>query len=174
MPSAPSTAPAQTEARSASGLATGNGQNGSENTDDDNNVLHSSEIPTPSSSPSASPSSADHIVESLHQVDKKVETMRQHRLQDPDTLGDKIFKMIFPFTVGTVAGQLFKNLWEDRASGKRRAGDTAAAESAQQQGLIGSIVFAALSAALGAVISELSVRGSNALVTRRHNRRSRK
>lgn len=98
--------------------------------------------------------------------------MRQNRLQDPDTLGDKIFKMIFPFTVGTVAGQLFKNLWEDRTSGKRAAGDTAAAENAQQQGFVTSIVFAALSAALGAVISELSVRGSNALVTRRHNRRN--
>ncbi|WEV73924.1 DUF4235 domain-containing protein [Bifidobacterium sp. ESL0798] len=98
--------------------------------------------------------------------------MRQHRLQDPDTLGDKIFKMIFPFTVGTVAGQLFKSLWEDRSSGKRTAGTAAAEEDAQQQGLVGSIIFAALSAALGAVISELSVRGSNALVTRRHNRRS--
>lgn len=42
----------------------------------------------------------------------------------------------------------------------------------QQESLFMSILFAALSAAVGAAVSQLSDRGSKALVARRHRRQS--
>lgn len=97
--------------------------------------------------------------------------MRQNRLQDPDTLGDKIVKIVLPTVLGALAGKIFKTIWDSQVTNRRKAaGDTA--EDAQQQGFIASVIFAAASAAFGSVISTLGTRGSNALVTRRQNRRS--
>ncbi|WEV52880.1 DUF4235 domain-containing protein [Bifidobacterium sp. ESL0704] len=167
---------------------------------DDNNALHTAEAPSspaqtsatetrpsassspttstsssasssPTTSTSSSASSADRIVETLQHVDQKVETMRQNRLQDPDTLGDKIVKIVLPTALGALAGKIFKAVWDSQVTNRRRS-TGGITEDSQQQGLIASIIFAAASAAFGSVISSLSTRGSNALVTRRQNRRS--
>lgn len=101
--------------------------------------------------------------------------MRQNRLQDPDTLGDKIVKIVLPTVLGALAGKVFKTVWDSQITRRRRsAGTGGTAEDAQQQGFIASVIFAAASAAFGSVISSLGTRGSNALVTRRQNRRGRK
>lgn len=101
--------------------------------------------------------------------------MRQNRLQDPDTLGDKIVKIVLPTVLGALAGKAFKTVWDSQITRRRRsAGAGGTAEDAQQQGFIASVIFAAASAAFGSVISSLGTRGSNALVTRRQNRRGRK
>ncbi|KFI45161.1 Protein of unknown function [Bifidobacterium bohemicum] len=139
-------------------------------------------------------STADDIVESLHKLDQKVDTMRMNMINDPDTLGDKVLKTIIPMATGAVAGKLFKMIWDRQIVSRRNARNAAKSTSmseatdastdestsqekaedttAQQQGTIASIVFAMLSAAFAAVISELSTRGSDALVTRRHSRRA--
>lgn len=98
--------------------------------------------------------------------------MRQNRLQDPDTLGDKIFKIILPAALGAIAGKVFKIIWDQQVTSKRGPANGEAAEEADQQGLAASVIFAAASAAFGSIISTLGTRGSDALVTRRHNRRS--
>ena len=41
-------------------------------------------------------SSADRVVAALHTVDEKVNAMRDQRLNDPDSFGDKIFKSVVP------------------------------------------------------------------------------
>jgi hypothetical protein len=123
-------------------------------------------------STASSNSSADRIVEKFHRIDQKVTTMRQNRMQDPDTLGEKIFKFVFPTLLGGLAGKVFKTIWDSQVTGKRRPAGGDAAEDANQQGLIGSILFAAASAAFGSVISELGTRGSNALVNRHQSRRN--
>ena len=38
------------------------------------------------------PSSADRAVDSLHRIDEKVNRLREDRLNDPDSLGDKLIK----------------------------------------------------------------------------------
>lgn len=123
-------------------------------------------------STTSSNSSADRIVKKLHRIDQKVATMSQNRMQDPDTLGEKIFKVVFPTVLGGLAGKVFKTIWDSQVTSKRGPADGEAAEDANQQGLIGSILFAAASAAFGSVISELGTRGSNALVSRHQNRRN--
>ena len=80
-------------------------------------------------------SSADRIVASLHNVDEKVNALREQRINDPDDLCDKMFKVAAPTLVGLVFGKLF---------------------------------------GLGALVSQLSDRGSQALVDRRHSRQSRR
>jgi hypothetical protein len=128
---------------------------------------------------------ADDIIQSLHQFDQKVDTMRMNLMNDPDTLGDKALKTIIPMVTGTVAGKLFKTIWDNQIISRRNArnatktkgsGSTsqerAEDETAQQQGTIASIVFAVLSAAFAAVVSELSTRGSDALVSKRQSRRA--
>ncbi|MDF7640807.1 DUF4235 domain-containing protein [Bifidobacterium sp. ESL0784] len=98
--------------------------------------------------------------------------MRQHRLQDPDTLGDKIVKVVLPTVLGALAGKIFKTIWDNQVTNRHAPAGGDSAEDAQQQGFIASVIFAAASAAFGSVISTLGTRGSNALVTRRQNRRS--
>jgi hypothetical protein len=123
-------------------------------------------------STASSNSSADRIVEKFHRIDQKVATMSQNRMQDPDTLGEKIFKFVFPTVLGGLAGKVFKTIWDSQVTSKRGPAGGDAAEDADQQGLIGSILFAAASAAFGSVISELGTRGSNALVNRHQSRRN--
>ena len=49
-------------------------------------------------------SSADRVVAALHTVDEKVNAMRDQRLNDPDSFGDKIFKSVVPTLAGLVLG----------------------------------------------------------------------
>ncbi len=49
---------------------------------------------------------ADKTVAAINKVDTKVTEMRQRRMADPDTLGDKALKMIIPSLAGLVGGKL--------------------------------------------------------------------
>ena len=53
-------------------------------------------------------SSADRVVAALHTVDEKVNAMRDQRLNDPDSFGDKIFKSVVPTLAGLVLGKAFE------------------------------------------------------------------
>lgn len=116
-------------------------------------------------------STADEAIEALRRIDEKVNDMREHRLNDPDSLGDKFFKWAFPSIIGLVAGKAFQMLW-DRGTSKRNLARGLAADA--PQGFVASLAFAAASAAFGAIVSQLSDRGSKAFVDRRHQRRARK
>lgn len=112
-------------------------------------------------------STADQTVEALHRIDEKVDALRERRLGDPDSMGDKIFKWAFPSIVGLVAGKVFQLAW-DRGVSSRNLARGRAADA--PQGFVASLVFAAASAAFGAVVSQLSDHGSKAFVERRHSR----
>ena len=109
------------------------------------------------------PSSADRAVDSLHRIDEKVNRLREDRLNDPDSLGDKLIKSAVPALAGLVAGKAFQMIW-DKGTSKRNLRKGLAAMS---------LAFAAVSAALGAVVSQLSDRGSKAFVDHRHRKPSR-
>ena len=108
------------------------------------------------------PSSADRAVDSLHRIDEKVNRLREDRLNDPDSLGDKLIK--------SVAGKAFQMIW-DKGTSKRNLRKGLAADAPQSLAM--SLTFAAVSAALGAVVSQLSDRGSKAFVDHRHRKPSR-
>lgn len=151
-------------------------------------------------------SAADEAVAMFHRIDRKVNAMREAKLADPDSLGDKVIKAALPALAGLVAGKLFDVLWRKGTGmgpsasrrGRRRgvaadtgatagssashaaggaAGNTAAAagtsapDASTQQGLVMSLLFAAASAAFGAVVSTLSDRGSQAWVKHRQRKR---
>ena len=112
-----------------------------------------------------SDSGADKVIENLHRIDDKVDALRNQMMSDPDSLGDKLLKTEIPAVAGLVASYLFQMAW-DKGTGRLDA------EKEVQQGLLMSIAFAAASAAVGAVVSALSCRGTQALVDRRHRKRS--
>lgn len=120
-------------------------------------------------------SSADDVIAVFDRINEKVDAMREKRLNDPDSLGDKLLKSVLPSLAGLVAGQLFTMLWNRTVGGRKsvapsdgRLGDGVVDE---RESVLMSILFAGLSAAFGAAVSHLSNRGSQALVDRRHRRR---
>ncbi|MBT1177773.1 DUF4235 domain-containing protein [Bifidobacterium callimiconis] len=137
-------------------------------------------------------SNVDQIVDAFGRFDAKVDAMRERRLNDPDSLGDKLLKFALPSVAGFVASKAFQLLWNNTVSSrsvKRSGRHTSKSDVSREtitdsnslgdgivderESLFMSIAFSALSAALSAVVSQLSDRGSQALVTRRHNRRTR-
>ena len=94
-------------------------------------------------------SSADRVVAALHTVDEKVNAMRDQRLNDPDSFGDKIFKSVVPPLAGLVLGKAFEMVWKKSVGRK-----------------------AVRAAGFGALVSQLSGRGSKAIVDRRHARQA--
>nr|WP_236632781.1 DUF4235 domain-containing protein [Bifidobacterium xylocopae] len=112
---------------------------------------------------------ADSAVAKFHAIDEKVDAMRSQVNADPDSLGDKLLKFALPSLAGLLAGKLFKSVWDSRNTA-RNNGIEQHDDGQEQESMVASLVFAALSAALTAVVSELSDRGSQALVSRRHRR----
>ncbi|WP_101622327.1 DUF4235 domain-containing protein [Bifidobacterium parmae] len=115
----------------------------------------------------AGPSSADRMVDAFHRIDEKVDAMREHRLNDPDSLGDKIVKWALPSVAGFVGGKLFQTIW-NRGVSRRNVRRGRAADA--PQGFLMQLLFTALSAAFGAFVSHVSNRGSEAIVDRLHRR----
>ncbi|MBT1164872.1 DUF4235 domain-containing protein [Bifidobacterium felsineum] len=110
---------------------------------------------------------ADQMIEGLHHIDDAVNAAREHRLNDPDSLGDKFIKSAVPALTGLIAGKAFQTVWNHGVAHRNlRKGLAADAP----QGLLLSLAFAAVSAAFGAVVSQLSDRGSQAFVERRHRK----
>ncbi|BDR52239.1 hypothetical protein KIM372_01460 [Bombiscardovia nodaiensis] len=96
--------------------------------------------------------------------------MRMKVRNDPDSLGDKLLKFALPSLAGLLVGRVFKSFW-DKSVRKQNGGIESGDQSQEQEGFIASVIFAGLSAALAAVVSQLSDRGSQALVDRLHTRR---
>lgn len=118
----------------------------------------------------ADPAEDNDTVAMFHRIDAKINALREQRQNDPDSLGDKIIKFALPSLAGLLVGKLFESVWNKGMS--RRNLRRGLAPDAPQ-GLALSIAFAALSAAIGAVASSLSDRGSQALIDRRHHTSSR-
>ncbi|AJE06709.1 hypothetical protein BBMN23_1737 [Bifidobacterium adolescentis] len=92
-------------------------------------------------------SSADRVVAALHTVDEKVNAMRDQRLNDPDSFGDKIFKSVVPTLAGLVLGKAFEMVWKKSVGRKAVRADGTKNEAAEAA--LG-IVFAVVSAGFGA------------------------
>lgn len=105
---------------------------------------------------------ADKTVAAINKVDAKVTEMRQRRMADPDTLGDKALKMIIPSLAGLVGGKLFQMVWNSVMARVHPRPDDDVKD--QQQGLIMSVLFTAASAAFGTLLTRLSDKGANSLV----------
>lgn len=113
-------------------------------------------------------------VEQLRKVDTKVNTLRTQIKSDPDDAFDKLLKFGIPAVVGIIAGKLSETLWK---RGKRKVLGTKAVDDDGNDladGIIASMIFAALSAALGSLLTNLSQRGSEGFVKYRHTRAARK
>ncbi|RBP97333.1 hypothetical protein CRD60_07275 [Bifidobacterium aemilianum] len=123
----------------------------------------------PNSSQEPAESTADRIISSLHSIDEKVNGMRAARESDPDSIGDKLIKFALPTLAGLLGGKLFQTLWNKGVAGHKSSGQQSDQE--RSQGFAMSLIFAAASAAFGAVVSQLSDKGSQALVNHRQIKR---
>ena len=110
-------------------------------------------------------STADRVVAALRNIDGKVNAKRDQRLNDPDSFGDKIFKFAMPTLVGLAFGKVFEMAWKQSVGRKATSWFDALKDA------ILGIAFAVISAALGALVSQLSDRGSKAIVNHRHAKR---
>ena len=113
-------------------------------------------------------STADRVVAALRNIDGKVNAKRDQRLNDPDSFGDKIFKFAMPTLVGLAFGKVFEMAWKQSVGRKATLPD--GTTDARKDAILG-IAFAVISAALGALVSQLSDRGSKAIVNHRHAKR---
>ena len=113
-------------------------------------------------------STADRVVAALRNIDGKVNAKRDQRLNDPDSFGDKIFKFAMPTLVGLAFGKVFEMAWKQSVGRKATLPD--GTTDARKDAILG-IAFAVISAALGALVSQLSDRGSEAIVNHRHAKR---
>ena len=83
------------------------------------------------------PSSADRAVDSLHRIDEKVNRLREDRLNDPDSLGDKLIKSAVPALAGLVAGKAFQMIWtrHKQTQSAQGTGGRRAAKSGNESGI---------------------------------------
>lgn len=121
-------------------------------------------------------SAADDIIATLDGINRKVDDMRNARINDPDSLGDKLLKFALPSIAGFIAGKLFQSLWNSSVAKpttrRQKNGTLGDGIVDDHESLFMSIAFSALSAAVTAAVSQLSDRGSQAIVDRRHRRRN--
>ena len=110
---------------------------------------------------------ADQVVGMLHQVDGKVNDMRNSIESDPESLTDKLVKFALPSIAALLAGKLFQAFWGGLV--RKRNGGVDSPEEDQESATDG-LLFSVLSAAVIALVSGLSERGSQALIDRRHQR----
>ncbi|QSY58294.1 DUF4235 domain-containing protein [Bifidobacterium saguini] len=116
---------------------------------------------------SAFSTEADQVVQGLHRVDDAVNAARERRLSDPDSLGDKLIKSAVPTVAGLIAGKMLQMVW-NKGVARRNIRKGLAADA--PQGFLLSLAFAAISAAFGAVVSQLSDHSSQAFVDRMHRK----
>ncbi|KFI54418.1 DUF4235 domain-containing protein [Bifidobacterium choerinum] len=111
----------------------------------------------------------DRTVAALNNVNDKVTAMREARMADPDTLGDKVFRMAFPAVVGLIGGKVFSSVWNLVTAKIHPNPDDDAQD--RQQGLVMSMLFAAASAAFGTLLTDVSTKGVQKIITRLQRRR---
>lgn len=118
-------------------------------------------------------SDKDRIIESLSQVDKAVRSKREQILSDPDDLIDKSAKFLIPAAAGFAVGKIFDILWR-KATGKPAKSGKFSNKNSAEKTLLSSMLFAGLSAALGAASNYIFSGLSNKLVNRRHRKNNRR
>ena len=67
-------------------------------------------------------SSADQIVAGFHAIDERVNAMREQRLNDPDSLGDKLIKYFIPTAGRSGCRQIVPGIVEPRYVAHRQGG----------------------------------------------------
>ena len=123
------------------------------------------------------------ILEQIHSVDSKITQQRNKIQNDPDDLSDKLLKAVIPALAGIVIGQIATIAWNkimpsSLAQGKRGRGrktqnlTTSPEEVNVAVSIAAAAAFAAFSSALGSVASQLSQRGSQAIVDHKHSRKN--
>ncbi len=110
-------------------------------------------------------------VAQLNKANAKVTKLREERIADPDTLGDKVFRMAFPAVVGLVGGKVFSSVWNLITAKIHPSPDDD--EQDRQQGLIMSMLFAAASAAFGTLLTSVSTKGVQKIIAGMQARRRR-
>lgn len=115
---------------------------------------------------------ADRVESQMQAIDEKVNAAYKARATDPETAGDKILQMATPALSGIVAGKIFQIIWNTVINRIHPSKDDD--EQDRQQGIIMSMIFAALSAAFTTLITSWSTRGSNALIRHLQHRREEK
>lgn len=108
-------------------------------------------------------------VQRIDKVNNKITDLREQRMRDPDTLGDKAFKLAFPALVGMVAGKAFQSVW-NLVTDKVHPGPEDD-EADRKQGLLMSVLFAAASAAFGTVVTTYSDKLTQSIVSRLQRKR---
>lgn len=111
----------------------------------------------------------DKTVATLNRMNDKVTAMREARTTDPDTLGDKVFRMAFPAAVGLIGGKVFSSVWNLVVAKIHPSPDDDAQD--RQQGLIMGMLFAAASAAFGTLLTDVSTKGVQKIITRLQRKR---
>ena len=87
------------------------------------------------------------------------------------TIPTILFKVAAPTLAGLVFGKLFELAWR-KSVGRKAVLPDGTTDKRKELAL--NLVFGVASAGLGALVSQLSDRGSQALVDRRHSRQSRR
>lgn len=99
-----------------------------------------------------------HTIDQLHRADERITAQRNRIKADPDDAFDKLVKFAVPSAAGLLAGKLAEVAWK-RIRGER------------EDGILASMLFAALSAAIGSLITSLATRGSASLTNARHRKK---
>lgn len=109
------------------------------------------------------------LLPKLADVNRKVDDMRTATHSDPENLTDKIIKLALPALAGLVLSKVLEMAWK-----KTTKNDVVPSGSDDTTSLLGAMAFASVSAALAAVVSRLSTKGSTRLVNRRISKREEK
>lgn len=122
----------------------------------------------------------ERTVAALQALDKKVTDMRNGRMNDPDSMLDKLVTLALPSLVGMIGGKLFHMMWDASVDARshgahaKHAPTADANDTTHSRGLLMTVLFAAASAAFTAALSQLSSAGSRAFIDRKHRRRAEK
>ncbi|MFT8705527.1 DUF4235 domain-containing protein [Bifidobacterium aquikefiricola] len=108
---------------------------------------------------------ADKVGTQLGTIDSKVNDMRKQVENDPETVGDKLIKMLIPAVAAMIIGQLFKMFWNKTTKNSEDGVDD------DRQGILMTILFSGLSAAISSAVQQFSGIGSAAFVKHRQHKR---
>lgn len=108
---------------------------------------------------------ANTVGNQLGTFDSKVNDMRQQVENDPETVGDKLIKILIPAVASLLVGQLFKMFWNKATKNSEDSIDD------ERQGIFMTILFSGISAAISSAVSQFSGIGSSAFIKHRQKKR---
>lgn len=104
-------------------------------------------------------------VGAIEKANAAVDAGREKLRSDPDTLSDKALRSAIPALATLVGSRGIAAAW------KKMTGSDHTPGAGTHDGLVQSMLFAAVSAALGALISQTAVSAVSAFIRRRQRRR---